>query len=300
MCKSPPSRRLVPRRKGIRNIAVASSLLVGALVSAAPAGAAPAVASAPGAGPSGPGGAWTSVFDDEFNGNSLDTSHWTPNEGGHINNVTTHAANTTEGGGHLTLTLAGPGSGATINSDVPGGYHLAVGQYVEASVLFHGSGNQINDWPAWWVSGPNWPSAGENDIAEGLAGDGLTVNYHSPSGSHNQGSVPGVWSNAYHTYGVYRAANHADVYWDGKLVKSYPTDDNGQPESLIFNVGGSGVYGASSQVLVDWVRAWAPRAGVSPGVPAMVARPSQAPWWATFWNGMGTWFRGPTRTLFDG
>lgn len=289
------------RRTGVRALAVSSSVLICALLSATPSNAAPAVIPAAATAPAGLGGAWTNVFDDEFNGTSLDTSKWTPNEGGQINDVTTHATNVTEGDGHLTLTLARSGSGATVNTDVPGGYHLAVGQYVEASVLFRSAGGtQLADWPAWWVSGPNWPDAGEHDIAEGLGGDGLTVNYHSPSGSHNQGSVPGVWSGAYHTYGLYRAADHADVYWDGQLVKSYPTDDNGQPQTLIFNVGGSGIYGAGSQVLVDWVRAWTPGPGATPGLPPVVAPPSQAPWWGTFWNGVVPWFQSQTRAMFGG
>ncbi len=232
------------RKPAVATLAVA--LVVGAVSLST-------VAASSGAtGPSGPPGNWTQVFADEFNGTELDTSLWTPNEGGQINDVTTHAANVAVGGGHLTLTLAGPGSGATINSGVPGGHQVAVGEYAEARVLFPGNGTSIDNWPAWWLSGPDWPAAGENDIAEGLGP--LTVNYHSPSDPHDLGDVPGVWSNAYHTYGVLRAADHADVYWDGQLVKSYPTDDNGQPEQMIFNVGGSGTYG--SQVLVDWVRVW--------------------------------------------
>jgi len=258
---------------------VASSALVGALFSATPAGAAlavpsaaPAVPSAAAAAPMGFAGAWTSVFDDEFNGNTLDTNRWMPNwygDGGVMNDVATYASNVSQSNGHLVLTLAGPNSGALVGSDVPGGHKVSVGEYVEARVQFPGNGTSIDNWPAWWISGPNWPAAGEHDIAEGL-GD-LTVNYHSPSGPHNQGTIPGTWSNAFHTYGVLRAADHADVYWDGQLVKSYPTDDDGQPEQMILNAGGSGSSGGS-QMLVDWVRAWTPGPGathpVAPAAPA--------------------------------
>ncbi len=282
--------RLAPRCNVIRIMAVASSVLVGALFSATSAGAAPAV-------PVGFEGGWTNVFDDEFNGSSLDTNAWTTNEGGQINNVTTHDSNVSVSGGHLVLTLADSGSGATINSDAPGGHHVAVGEYVEASVEFPGNGTDIYNWPAWWLSGPNWPSAGENDIAEGLGT--LTVNYHSLSGSHNQGTIPGAWSNAFHTYGVYRAANHSDVYWDGQLVKSYPTDDNAAPETMIFNVGDGNttVYGTGSQMLVDWVRAWKPGPGATHPV---AAPPGQVPWWDAFWNGVVGWFQSQVRALFGG
>ena len=112
---------------------------------------------------------------------------------------------------------------------------LPVGGYAEARISFPGNGTAIYNWPAWWTSGPNWPAAGENDIAEGLGT--LTENYHSPSGSHNPSTIPGTWSNGFHVYGLHRMASSADAYWDGQLVMSYATDDNGLPQSLILNVG---------------------------------------------------------------
>jgi len=210
--------------------------------------------------PIGVSGNWTMVFEDEFsNDTTLDTTKWNPMEGGSTNNVTTHASNVSVSGGHLILTLASATSGAEVcTCNTSTNFALPVGGYAEANIYFPGNGTSIYNWPAWWASGPNWPAAGENDIAEGLGT--LTVNYHSPSGAHNQGTIPGIWSNGFHTYGLYRQAGMADVYWDGQLVKSYPTDDNGQGESLIINVGsgGTGVYGTGSQVLVNYVRAWIP------------------------------------------
>lgn len=217
------------------------------------------------AGPHGPSGVFIPTFNDEFSGSSLDRSKWSPvwyAEGGKQNGVATHASNVSVAGGHLALTLAGSNSGASINTDpadVPGGgYTFPVGSCVEARIDFPGSGTAIYNWPAWWASSVDgqYPSSGENDIAEGL--DTLTINYHSPSGSHNQGTVPGVWSNAYHTYTLCRNTGSADVYWDGTLRKHYSTDDNGKPEMLILNVGAGSqsVYGTQSQVLVDYVRAW--------------------------------------------
>ncbi len=88
------------------------------------------------------------------------------------------------------------------------------------------------------------------------------MNYHSPSGAHNQGVVPGVWSDDFHLYGIHRRADRADVYWDGQLVKSYPTDDNREGHRLLLNVGvrrdGVTVYGTGSEVSVDYVRAYRP------------------------------------------
>jgi len=212
--------------------------------------------------PLGVPGSWTLAFDDEFSGTSLDLTKWSKvwfSEDGVMNNVGTYSANVSVGGGVLTLQLADANSGALIHTGYgPGRYQLPVGGYAEARVLFPGDGRTIYNWPGWWASGPNWPEAGEHDIAEGLGS--LTVNYHSPSGAHNQGSVPGTWSNAFHTYGLHRKATSADVYWDGVLVKSYPTDDNGAGQSLLLNVGshssGGNVFGAAGQVRVDYVRAW--------------------------------------------
>lgn len=204
--------------------------------------------------PNGVSGNWNLIFDDEFNGTSLDTSTWS--DAGYTNNNMSggsQASDVSESGGDLILQVGANDSGAQVESiSAP----VAVGDFAEASVDFAGSGTQIDNWPAWWISGPNWPAAGENDIAEGL-GD-LTVNYHSPSGAHNQGTVPGTWAGGFHTYGIYRGANYCDVYWDGKLVKTYPTDDNGQPERLIFTNGPGNqiVPGATGEMKVDYVRVW--------------------------------------------
>jgi hypothetical protein len=206
--------------------------------------------------PTGVSGNWGLVFDDEFNGTAINTNVWNTHDGWtNQNNVTDQASNVTESGGDAILSLASSTSGATIgtNQNV-----LAVGDFAEARVEFAGSGSSIYNWPAWWASGPNWPAAGENDIAEGLGT--LTVNYHSPSGTHNQGTIPGSWANSFHTYGIYRGPNYCDVYWDGQLVKQYSTDDNGGAEELLFTMGASNTlqFGAAGQVKVDYVRVWSP------------------------------------------
>ena len=201
-------------------------------------------------------GNWALTFEDEFNGTALNTSVWSNHDGWtNQNNVTDHASNISESGGDLTLTLASSTSGAAIGSNQN---LLGVGDFAEARVDFAGSGTTIYNWPAWWASGPSWPAAGENDIAEGLGT--LTVNYHSPSGTHNQGTVAGDWANAFHTYGIYRGSNYCNVYYDGQLVRHYSTDDNGGAEELLFTMGAANTLqlGATGQMKVDYVRVWAP------------------------------------------
>ena len=78
-----------------------------------------------------------------------------------------------------TLTLSDSSHGAEICTcnGPSNAYSLPVGGVAEARVYFPGDSSRgVYNWPAWWASGPNWPSAGESDIAEGLSGS-LTVNY---------------------------------------------------------------------------------------------------------------------------
>lgn len=230
--------------------------------------------------PVGPTGNWALAFSDEFDGSSLDRTKWDANwygEGGTMNGVGTYAANTTVSGGTANLVLASSGSGALIHTNYSSGrYALPVGSYVEARVQFAGSGSTCYNWSAWWASGPNWPSAGEHDIAEVLSSQ-LTVNYHSPSGAHNQGAIPGSWCGAFHTYGVWRKAGTAEVYWDGVKVKSYATSDNGGAEELIFNVGKGSSYGSAGMMKIDWVRAWKPSSTPFSPSPTATATPTPTP-----------------------
>jgi Glycosyl hydrolases family 16 len=207
--------------------------------------------------PHGIAGDWRLVFDDDFNGPSLKYNLWGTNNGyTNQNAVTDHSSNVHISGGYATLTLASPVSGATLET-----IHevLGVGEVAEARIRFAGVKSKIYNWPAFWAAGHDWPYSGENDVAEGLS-NVLTVNYHSPSGWHNQGSVRGAWGGGFHTYAVQRLAHESKVFWDGRLVKRYPTDDNGGPEHLILEVGAAGppVTGVASQMLVDYVRVWAP------------------------------------------
>ncbi len=204
----------------------------------------------------------TPVFDDEFNGTTLNSQYWSPTwfNGGSINNVTTSASNATVSGGDLILSLGTSSSGATVDTDPSqtngGGFQFGDGYYAEASIYLPGNGTTINNWPAFWTDGQSWPADGEIDVTEGLGT--LTSNYHSNQGASNSGTITGTWANGWHTYAVDREANMNYIYWDGQLVRSYATDDGGAPQYLIFTVGCSGSCntGAASQVKVDYVRVW--------------------------------------------
>ena len=220
--------------------------------------------------PYGPPGVWRMVFADEFDGRSLDRTKWSPHWFGdarRVNNVGTYGSNVSVAKGSLRLQLSstdGEVRGGLVRTGFGHGrYQLPVGGVVEARVYFPGDRRQnVYNWPAWWASGLNWPSAGEHDIAEGVGGS-LTVDYHGTTNSENFGTPSGgPWHNGFHVFTLHRKARSADVYWDGRLVESYPTGDNRKPEELILNIGISGtrtpVLGRAGEMRVDYVRAWEP------------------------------------------
>lgn len=209
----------------------------------------------------------TPVFDDEFNESSLNEKSWAPSwfNGGKVNSngVNMSPSNVAVTGGDLVLTLASSSSGATIDTDpsqVSGGFQFGAGYFEEARIYIPGNGSTIYNWPAFWTDGQSWPTDGESDIFEGLGS--ATSNYHYSSGgsaaSNNSGTIPGTWSNGWHTYALDRETGTDYIYWDGRLVRQYSSYDNGSPQYLILSLDCSGgcTTGTASQVKVDYVRVW--------------------------------------------
>src|SRR5579871_712054 len=130
---------------------------------------------------SGTSGPWRLIFDDEFSGDTLDTTKWTPfwfADGATSNGTAMDAANVSVAGGTLRLDLT-PTSGGLVSSN--GKFSFTFG-YVEARIDLPGSAGSLSNWPAFWTDGQNWPQDGEIDVMEGLGG-AACWHFHSSTGS---------------------------------------------------------------------------------------------------------------------
>jgi hypothetical protein len=208
--------------------------------------------------PHGPGGYHGLLWSDEFDGATIDASKWT-RPVWHVQNVDTDPTNAWLYGGKLVLNLSSRSRGALVRSI----FQFRPGMIAEARVRFPGGADPIWNWPGWWAAGFRYPDSGEHDIAEGLA-RGLKISYWDGSRQTpgpNFGRYPaGEWGSAYHTYTLWRRAGEALVYWDGRLVARYATNDDGGPEALLVSLGStpgeSPVLGHPSRVRIDYVRVW--------------------------------------------
>lgn len=137
-----------------------------------------------------PGGAWTKVWTDTFDGaagSGVDTSVWKYNLGtgvfgtGEIETMTNSTSNVhLDGHGNLDITALGHGQSwtsgriQTISSGfgAPAGGEMAV----TASIRQPNPADGLGYWPAFWMLGPgDWPGTGEIDILE----DVNALNQHS-------------------------------------------------------------------------------------------------------------------------
>jgi beta-glucanase (GH16 family) len=246
--------------------------------------------------PLGPGGRWTLVFQDEFDGSRLDYSKWRPNWFGATNASITRPINDLEvscydpaqvtvGGGVLSLTATAAthpdcvtkdGSPASYASGMIASndrYELTYG-FVEARMwLPPGTGTPEN-WAAFWVNGETWPQDGEIDIMETLGGGAATRwTYHydsdtGPGETHAQVTASPrnlIGGAGWHVFGADWQPGRITFYYDGVDVGSIlpgslegGAEVTGSPHYIIVNHGLNGSYPVSvpSTVRVDYVRHW--------------------------------------------
>ncbi|MBO4253479.1 glycoside hydrolase family 16 protein [Streptomyces griseorubiginosus] len=224
--------------------------------------------------PLGVPGTWRNVFDDEFNGTSLDGSKWNPNWLG-CSGCTTKPVNSGElsayspsqvsvSGGNLHLKAVQ--QSATVNGttypyvsglvESNGKAQFTYGAF-EARIYTPASGTQIANWPAFWTDGQNWPTDGEMDVMEGLGGSAC-YHFHSPAGGPG-GCASGSYT-GWHTYGAEWAPGSVTYYYDGKQVGRITTGITSAPMYLILNNAVSSTHGGPTQVpadmMVDYVKVW--------------------------------------------
>jgi beta-glucanase (GH16 family) len=231
--------------------------------------------------PLGVQGTWTLKFDAEF-ASGLDTGTWQPGWFGTgitdpvngFENNCYDSNNVTVANGSLSITARAqqatcpngtrhPYTSGIISSDpvvLPVGYQFTYGVAEARVYLPSVSTGQINDWPAFWITGQ--PTAGypEIDIIEAGGGGSGTYHVHMPSGSPGD-TVPGNWT-GWHTYSVNWQPGFVRWYWDGVQVAVVTNPVPNTPLFLIVNLGISsgsccgGPVVVPNTIMVDYVRVW--------------------------------------------
>lgn len=226
------------------------------------------------------------VFTSRFTGSIL-PSEWINLAGTRMNDADTLASNVSVHDGAVWLqmsdaTQAGA-TGAYIGTNrnsVPGeGFLLLPGMYVEFDVLFPGNGSQFTGWAAVWsagggypAGGGNFPSHGENDIAEVLGAGVLNYVFHGPNGQYGPNAYPGGYPGAVRRrYGLWRRrTSSSEFYLNGVKLGAIATDDDGAGQSLLANIGyaspaygGVNQTGPASAVQIYAVDVWAEATGPS-------------------------------------
>lgn len=223
-------------------------------------------------GTTGPSGTWNMVFEDNFDGPSLNTTYW--NYGWKSSANPTPPVNSDElacyaqdhvsfGYGSLVLNVTQPAtppvcggvtrtylSGAIESSGkqnfTPGSSGGILVEY--RAQLDCASNGKIANWPAMWQDGdtgtvyngmttPGWPQHGENDTVEGLNGVGESTWHYGTGGGSQQnfGNFPSSVCGSFHVFSTEWTANKVVSYLDGVKNGEYDSATNVYewPEFLI-------------------------------------------------------------------
>lgn len=252
-------------------------------------------------------GNWSLVFDDEFNGTSVNTNNWnenwfsTPGEPGKPDNSEkascTSPGEVSEQGGDLLLGAAAescdgyPYAGGLVDSD--GKYSFTYGAF-EARIYLPGSGGTVFNWPAFWTDGQQWPEDGEIDVMEGL--QGVTTCHFHYSGGGPSGGCPNVGP-GWHTFAANWEPGEIAYYYDGQEVGEVTTGVTSDPMYLVLENSVAAVSATTSvpaTVEVDYVRVWqpagsvtttttttttVPTSGAPPPPPGVVSAACSVGWW---------------------
>jgi Glycosyl hydrolases family 16 len=230
--------------------------------------------------PYGQSGIWKMTFDDEFNGNSLNTSTWTP---GWFGAGVTSPTNSSEtacydasqvsepGDGYLHLHLVARRercngntysyTGSLVSTNPSDGVAGHIGfQFTYGYVEWHvylpaASAGVIANWPGVWSNGQSWPTDGENDTMEGLSGQAC---YHflSPAGGPG-GCATGDYT-GWHIFATDWEPGVVTYYYDGVQVGQITSGITSAPQYLIMDntTNASSPTAVPADMLIDYVRVW--------------------------------------------
>ncbi len=219
-------------------------------------------------------GPWHLKFDDEFNGQSLDTTDWST--GWLAPGITPpvnadelecyNPANAKVSDGALMLSLVRqpescggkerPYASGMVNSD--GKFEFTYG-FMEARIWLPPRGKPIINWPAFWTDGQNWPKDGEIDVMEGLGG-GQACWHFEYAGGNPGGCARGTFAGGWHTFAADWEPGSITYYYDGRAVGTVKSGVTSAPMYLIVNYATANQLGGPVQVpatmRVDYVRVW--------------------------------------------
>lgn len=225
-------------------------------------------------------GRWKLIFDDEFDGTSLDTAKWLT---GWLSSGITGPVNDNEkecydpsqvsvGGGSLSLEMIAKiescGSNdprftsGLVNTDGKFSYTYGL---LEARVWLPAANEnpgRVANWPGVWTDGQDWPYDGENDIAEGLGGR-ICAHFHSAVDNAGLGAGGGngcsyaTYAGGWHTFAADWEPGSVTYYYDGTSIGSLTTGVTSAPMFIVLSYAAGQAYlQAPATMKVDYVRVW--------------------------------------------